>query len=65
MDKNEYIELSKTIRYHMDRYYNQDAPEISHYEYDQMMQELKKPLQHYMKHLRKKDMMYSKKWIKQ
>ena len=25
----------------MDRYYNQDAPEISDYEYDQLMQELK------------------------
>ncbi|WP_026524335.1 NAD-dependent DNA ligase LigA [Butyrivibrio sp. MB2005] len=37
-----YKELSDTIRYHMDRYYNQDAPEISDYEYDQLMQELKK-----------------------
>ena len=41
MDRNEYVELSKTIRYHMDRYYNQDAPEISDYEYDQLMQRLK------------------------
>ena len=31
MDKNEYIALRKTIRYHMDRYYNQDEPEISDY----------------------------------
>ena len=37
-----YKELSDTIRYHMDRYYNQDAPEISDYEYDQLMQQLKK-----------------------
>lgn len=27
--------------YHNDRYYNQDDPEISDYEYDMMMQELK------------------------
>ncbi|WP_026497419.1 NAD-dependent DNA ligase LigA [Butyrivibrio sp. WCD2001] len=37
-----YKELSEKIRYHMDRYYNQDAPEISDYEYDQLMLELKK-----------------------
>lgn len=37
-----YSELSEKIRYHMDRYYNQDAPEISDFEYDQLMQELKK-----------------------
>lgn len=36
-----YQELKKTIEYHMDRYYNQDAPEISDYDYDMMMQELK------------------------
>ena len=30
---NEYTELKKTIDYHMDRYYNQDEPEISDYEY--------------------------------
>ena len=41
MDKNEYIALRKTIRYHMDRYYNQDEPEISDYEYDRLMQQLK------------------------
>lgn len=35
-------ELRKTIAYHSDRYYNQDNPEISDYEYDQLMQELKK-----------------------
>ena len=33
----EYQNLIAQIRYHMDRYYNQDAPEISDYEYDQMM----------------------------
>lgn len=34
-------ELRKTIEYHIDRYYNQDDPEITDYEYDTMMQELK------------------------
>ena len=41
MDHKEYLELQKTIRYHMDRYYNQDEPEISDYEYDRLMQSLK------------------------
>lgn len=36
-----YEELKKTINYHIDRYYNQDDPEISDYEYDQLMLELK------------------------
>ena len=34
-------ELKKTLEYHNDRYYNQDSPEISDYEYDMLMQELK------------------------
>lgn len=34
-------ELRKTLRYHSDRYYNDDAPEIEDYEYDMMMRELK------------------------
>ena len=33
----EYQDLIEQIRYHMDRYYNQDAPEVSDYEYDQLM----------------------------
>jgi len=33
-------ELRKAILYHNDRYYNQDDPEISDYEYDQLMQKL-------------------------
>jgi len=41
MDHNEYLSLQKTIRYHMDRYYNRDEPEISDFEYDQLMQRLK------------------------
>ena len=36
-----YKELKATILYHNDRYYNQDNPEITDYEYDMMMQELK------------------------
>ena len=39
--KLEYEELVKTIRHHMDLYYNQDEPEISDYEYDMLMQRLK------------------------
>ncbi len=35
-------ELRSELEYHIDRYYNQDNPEISDYEYDMKMQELKK-----------------------
>ena len=43
MEAKERIEeLKQKIEYHNDRYYNMDAPEISDYEYDMMMQELKK-----------------------
>ena len=41
-DKKRLDELKKTIEYHIDRYYNQDDPQITDYEYDMMMQELKK-----------------------
>lgn len=41
-DLKRYEDLKKTIEYHNDRYYNQDDPEISDYEYDMLMQELKK-----------------------
>ncbi len=41
MTKAEYLKLADTIRYHMDLYYNQDAPVITDYEYDQLMQQLK------------------------
>ncbi len=37
----EYQRLKETISYHMDRYYNQDSPEISDYDYDQLMIRLK------------------------
>lgn len=33
-------DLKKTIRYHSDRYYNDDAPEIEDYEYDMLMRRL-------------------------
>lgn len=39
--EQEYRELVKTIKHHMDLYYNDDAPEISDFEYDQLMQRLK------------------------
>ncbi len=39
--KKEYDELVATIKHHMDLYYNQDEPEISDYEYDQLMIRLK------------------------
>lgn len=41
MNKEEYSALIETINYHMDRYYNQDEPEITDYEYDQLMIRLK------------------------
>ena len=34
-------ELRKTLEYHSNRYYNDDAPEIEDFEYDMMMRELK------------------------
>ena len=37
----EYKKLVDTIDYHMDRYYNQNEPEISDYDYDQLMLQLK------------------------
>lgn len=40
--KDRIEELREQINYHIDRYYNQDDPEISDYEYDMLMQELKK-----------------------
>lgn len=34
-------ELRELLEYHSNRYYNMDSPEISDYEYDTMMRELK------------------------
>lgn len=42
MNHQEYKELCATINYHMNLYYNLDEPEISDYEYDMLMQQLKK-----------------------
>ncbi|MBO6242533.1 MAG: NAD-dependent DNA ligase LigA [Butyrivibrio sp.] len=39
--RKEYDALVKEIKHHMDLYYNQDEPEISDYEYDQLMLRLK------------------------
>lgn len=39
--KTEYQELKKTVEYHNNRYYNDDDPEITDYEYDQMTQRLR------------------------
>ncbi len=39
--RQEYDALCAEIKHHMDLYYNQDIPEISDYEYDQLMQRLK------------------------
>ena len=36
-----YEQLKQKIDYHMDLYYNQNTNEISDFEYDQMMKELK------------------------
>lgn len=41
MTKEEYLKLCEEIDYHMNRYYNEDEPEISDYEYDQLMLKLK------------------------
>ena len=41
MTFEEYNRLKEKIDYHMDRYYNLDEPEISDYEYDQLMIALK------------------------
>lgn len=39
--KSEIKKLRKEIKYHSELYYNQDAPEISDYEYDMLMNRLK------------------------
>jgi len=39
--KTDLKNLRKEIRYHNNRYYNEDAPEISDYEYDQLILRLK------------------------
>lgn len=42
MNENKRVEeLRKLIEYHNEKYYNQDDPEISDYEYDMLMRELK------------------------
>ena len=40
-NREDYEKLKKIIDYHMDRYYNKDNPEISDFEYDQLMINLK------------------------
>ncbi len=40
--KEEIRALREKIEYHSDKYYNDDAPEITDYEYDMLMQQLKK-----------------------
>ena len=37
----EYLALIKEVNYHNNLYYNQDAPELTDYEYDQLTQKLK------------------------
>ncbi len=39
--KERYKELKEIIAYHANKYYNEDAPEISDFEYDMLMLELK------------------------
>ena len=39
--RSQYETLIEQINYHMDRYYNQDEPEITDFEYDQLMLQLK------------------------
>lgn len=40
--RDEMRQLTDTLRYHADRYYTQDAPEISDYEYDMLQRKLRK-----------------------
>ena len=40
-EKSQYEALVEKINYHMDRYYNQNEPEITDFEYDQLMLQLK------------------------
>lgn len=40
-------ELRRTVEYHNDKYYNQDEPEITDYEYDQLSLELRRLEQEY------------------
>ena len=40
--REEMQQLTETLRYHADRYYNQDVPEISDYEYDMLQRKLRK-----------------------
>ena len=47
-------QLSKELKYHNERYYNNDAPEISDYEYDMMLRELEK-IEEEFPNLRKED----------
>ena len=39
--KKRILELRKTVEYHARKYYDEDAPEISDFEYDMLMNELK------------------------
>ena len=39
--RTKYDDLARVINHHMELYYNEDAPEISDYEYDRLMLELK------------------------
>ena len=39
--RNRIQELRDKIEYHNKRYYDEDAPEITDYEYDMMLRELK------------------------
>lgn len=39
--REQIITLREKLRYHNDKYYNQDSPEISDYEYDMMQRELR------------------------
>lgn len=41
MKKNEYLQLVNLAAYHSNRYYNEDAPEISDFEYDELTQKIK------------------------
>lgn len=45
--KKQMDELVQTVRYHNEKYYNEDAPEISDYEYDMLLRKLRSYEQQY------------------
>ena len=54
--KNRIEELRKTVEYHANKYYNEDKPEISDFEYDMLMVELRNLEKQYPEFLSKESL---------